>query len=800
MTKRILAISFLTIFAATFTAVSDLSARVYEQNQPQPYIIKGLVTIQFEDDVNLSSAVQKNFGKVRFGLPSLETILDAKQVSDARAVFPTAERPAVNSGLYDLTRYYELSFPEEIEVGEMVAALNQNPNIRMAEPVWALPLEVAPNDPDWGSQWHMQSGLKRANFPDAWDYETGSDSIKLAMIDSGVNYKHRDLAPNIWVNPGEDIDGDRVVYDTGDLNGVDDDGNGVIDDLIGYDFFTGLGGGVWPGEDGGSPDPDPNDFDGHGTNCAGIAAAANNNGLDVTGVAGGWYGGQRSFGGVRIMCLRVGATGADGLGYVNSNNCGTAIDYAADNGANAVSCSWGSQNTSPMIAGMANAAANGVTVTHAAGNANLNDPDYLDFNPFMNVLSVAATDQNDHKSDWGGGSGSNYGAWVDVSAPGTSIYNTYSNAYSPTLASLSGTSMACPMVAGLALLVRSAKPGLTKVQVDSIVINTADNIDAINPFYAGMLGSGRINGLRALMDLPHAKFIGDVTEGNVPLTVNFTDMSPASPNLPTAWDWDFGNGDNSTLQNPSELYTLPGLYDVHLLADVGNGLGDGEEHLLNYIWARADTLKIDSVATQSGEKVVIPLTLTNTTPISEMQIVFTFPNSQGIDIDSFSVAGTRADYFYNVSYNASSVSQKKYSLRMRSSNTTAGESNYLQPGTGPIVNLYFDVPSSAAASVTLIDSLTFNAKSPNMTSIWGNFWPIFIRGQIVVEQCAHGDADCSGGIDIADLTAIVDYLFAGGSVDMRGADVNGNGLVQIDDITYLVEYFFNGGPPPPPAN
>jgi len=436
-----------------------------------------------------------------------------------------------------------------------------------------------------------------------------------------------------------------------------------------------------------------------------------------------------------------------------------------------------------MIAGMANAAAKGVTVTHAAGNDNINDPDYLDYDPFMNVLSVAATTSNDTKASF-----SNYGGWVDVSAPGVNIYNTYSDEYTPMLAYLGGTSMSCPMVAGLALLVRSAKPGLTKEQVDSIVINTTDNIDALNPMYIGQLGSGRINAFNALKDLPHAKFTGDVTDGNVPLTVNFTDLSPASPNAPSAWDWTFGDGNVSLMQNPSNVYTSPGMRDVSLLVDVGNGLGDGEEHLLNYVWARADTLSIDSVATQAGEKVVLAVNLTNTTPISVIQFVFWFDNSEGVDLDSFSVAGTRADYFYDVSYNAQVPTQDKYSLRMRSSNVSVDESNYLAPGAGPIVNLYFDIPSTASAATILVDSLTFNLKSPNCASIWGDYWPIFEAGQIVIEQCAHGDVNCDLNIDIIDLTDLVAYLFLGGSADENGADVNGNGFITIEDVTYMVDY------------
>jgi len=603
----------------------------------------------------------------------------------------------------------------------------------------------------------------------------------------------------VWVNPGEDIDGDGVVYDLDDLNGIDDDGNGVVDDLIGYDFFTGFSGlGIWPGEDGGSPDTDPNDFGGHGTHTSGIAAAATNNALDVTGMAGGWFGGNRAFRGARIMCLRVGATADDGNGYVNSNNCGTAIDYAASNGANVISASWGSSNTSTMQAGMTNAAANGVNVMHAAGNDNNQQGDYLDFTSIMNVLSIASTSASDHKSGF-----SNYGTWIDVSAPGSNILSTFSNAYVPTTAVLSGTSMACPMTAGLALLIRSAMPSLSKVQVDSIIINTADNIDAINTTdcggipCTGLLGSGRINAFSALANLASAKFVADIDAGSAPLVVQFTDLSPASPDLPLSWNWSFGNGDVSTLQNPQYTYNDPGIYSVSLIADVNNPLGPGEEHLRNYIWVRADSLGMDSVSAQRGEKVMVPVNMTSTSLIDEINFAFTFQNSLGVSLDSFAVTGLRTEYFDDVRFSVQSSSNQRYVIRMRSS--AIGGSQYLPAGTGPILNLYFDVSSSATAGLVEIDTLTVNGKKPNVKSLWGDYFPDYTIGKLAIVLCAHGDANCDGGIDIADLTTVVAYMFQSSGIgDPRGLDVDGNGLLTIADLTYLVDFLFKAGPPPPP--
>ncbi|MEW5994328.1 MAG: S8 family serine peptidase [Candidatus Zixiibacteriota bacterium] len=764
------------------------------QEKPKPSIIPGIVTVVFEDHVELG-AVARGFGAVRFGIPSFDNVLDGLEVSEARCLFPWhQERPLKGSGRLDPTRYYELSFPESMPVERVIETLMQNPNVKLAEPVWALPLQASPDDPLWSSQWAMEPPPPDPDFYDAWDIETGSDSIKYGCIDSGVQYKHPDLKDHIWVNPGEDIDGDLVVYDLDDLNGVDDDGNGVTDDLIGYDFLTSAGHAVWPGEDGGGVDPDPWDFDGHGTHVAGIAAEMTNNVTGGAGIAGGWHGGNRAFRGVQIMCIRVGYLASDGLGYVNSNNCGTAISYASNNGADVINCSWGSLNTSTMQVGMQDARDNSVTVTHAAGNDNADDPDYLDFDPYTTVLSVASVTSSDVKSSF-----SNYGTWVDVSAPGSDIYSTYSNFGAATYISISGTSMAAPMVAGLALLIRSAMPSLTKEQVDSLIISTADNIDSLqNPLYQGKMGSGRINAYKALIDLANAKFAADVTEGEAPLVVNFTDLSPDAPNPPGAWWWSFGTGDSAFVQNPSYTYNDPGVYSVSLLVDQGNPLGLGEEHLKNYIWVKADTILLDSVERQLGEmQVVMPVYLASTAPVSDIQFAFQFTNSNNVGLDSVSTVGLRTEYFYSVGYSAHDPSNERFAVLLASSHPDS--SHYLPPDTGAILKLYISTPYNADPSVITVDTATVSGKSPYVATIWGDFWPQFSAGKIVIPFCERGDVDCNGQINIADLTLLVDYLFRGGGpIDPRGGDVDGSGGINVADITYLVAYLFQGGPPPPP--
>ncbi len=759
--------------------------------KPQPFIIKGSIVVQFEDNVSVQN-LKSSFGKVSVAIPSLDAVFDRIHAESARKIFPWRnQKPATNSGLVDLTRYYELRIPDTVDVLSSIQELLQNPHIRSAEPNWAMPLESTPNDPDFGNQWNLSPPGPDPHFSSAWDYERGSDSIKLAMIDSGVNYDHPDLNANIWVNPGEDIDHDGVVFDTDDLDGIDNDGNGIIDDLIGYDFFTGFGGGTTPapGEDGGTTDPDPHDYNGHGTNCAGIAAEVTNNGIGGAGAAGGWAGTGRWAGGCRIMCLRVGATATDNLGYVNSANCATAIDYAAMMGANVISCSWGS--SSVQLSAVNNAIAAGVTICHAAGNDNDNNPGFMDALVGNPILSVAAVGPfSDNRASF-----SNYGDWVDVAAPGVSIYSTYSNDGANTYAYLSGTSQATPGVAGLALLIRSAMPSLTKAQVDSIIVYSSDSASLYNanPTWVGLLGHGRIDALAALSSLPDAKFTSDVTQGQAPLTVNFTDQSP---NSPTAWDWDFGDGGSSTNQNPSHLFSTPGVYTVSLKEDEGNPLGWGEEHLKNYVWVTADTIAADSISVSKGSSFYVPVRIHNTALVEQIQFVFTYNNFLGVTYDSVSAAGTRAGYFESVSINAADPFNKKFSVLLKTN--TSGGSTYMTADTGVFLKLYFTAPGSAVDGVFSIDTATASGKSTNVTTIWGDFTPQFEAGKVVVAGCAHGDANCDEMIDVSDLIYLVDYSFSSGPApDPNGGDVNGDGTIDIADVIYLVEYSFNGGPPPP---
>jgi PKD repeat protein len=359
--------------------------------------------------------------------------------------------------------------------------------------------------------------------------------------------------------------------------GVDDDGNGYTDDWIGWDFIQSTSS-CWSGEDCNTQDNDPRDFNGHGTHTSGIFGMLTNNGYGMAGVAGGWGNGtqQVTGNGVKIMALRMGYSynylGQE-YGVVLMDAAASAFYYAANKGVKIASCSWGSSNSGGIGAAVTNFINNGGLVFVAAGNAGNQTADYL--NARGDCISVSATDENDN-----GASFTTYGTWVDICAPGNNIYSTYHDHTDPNTnywASLSGTSMATPMTAGVAALIWSQNPGWSASQVSTQLYNTSDNIDAfLSSQYIGKMGAGRINAYNAVNTgpppAPVANFSGSPTSGTVPLTVNFTDLSTGSI---TSWSWTFGDGGTSTAQNPSHQYTSTGTYTVSLTV-TGPGGSDGE--------------------------------------------------------------------------------------------------------------------------------------------------------------------------------------------------------------------------------
>ena len=317
-------------------------------------------------------------------------------------------------------------------------------------------LERTPNDPAYTQQWHLPT----VRAPNAWDTTYGNSSVTVAVLDGGIDINHPDLRSNIYVNAGE-IPGD----------GIDNDGNGYVDDIAGWDFST----------DTNDPNPDDPFTDTHGTHVAGLLAATIDNSQGVAGLAGR----------VTILPMKVVGSGA-----LTSLSLARAAAYSVQAGAKIITCSI---NIDPLVgdpsfAATANFVYNrGVLWFNSAGNFNVANPARQTFEQF---LFVAATDRNDRKASY-----SNYGSGIDLSAPGGDLGDgliTTTTVAAGSYAPAFGTSMAAPLAAATAALVWSANPGLTRDQVASRVIASAADLDVFNSAYMGLLGGGRIDAGRAV--------------------------------------------------------------------------------------------------------------------------------------------------------------------------------------------------------------------------------------------------------------------------------------------------------------
>ena len=411
-----------------------------------------------------------------FGVGSVDRVLSRAMGVSSAQMFPTAPAAQKPDDI-DLSLLYTVAYSSPNDPFTLAEELSKLPEVQYAEPWFIYPLAqgtFTPNDPLYSQQW----SLKQINAPATWEITKGDSSIVIAIVDSGVEWAHPDLAANIWINPGES--GLDALGRDKRTNEIDDDGNGYVDDWHGWDLVGSNYETFAPGATMGDNNPAPTGSNNeHGTHVAGIAAAVTNNGIGVASLASN----------CRILpvkCTADNDTRENGpeilAGY-------TGIVYAATMGAAVINCSWGGPGGSQMGQDVIDfATQRGSLVVAAAGN------NYSEtfFSPasYRNVLSVAATDQNDQRAWF-----SNYGDNVDVCSPGVSILSTL---YPETYFVLDGTSMASPLVASLAALVRGKFPTYSNLQAAEQIRVTCDDISAANPSYSGRLGRGRINALNAL--------------------------------------------------------------------------------------------------------------------------------------------------------------------------------------------------------------------------------------------------------------------------------------------------------------
>ena len=399
----------------------------------------------------------------------------------------------------------EVLLPAGVDVEDALAAFQRDELVRVAEPDFQIQVTASeePNDAFFGALWGLHNTGQAGGTDDAdidaleaWSVTTGSNATVVAVIDTGVDYSHQDLATNIWVNQAE-IPG----------NEIDDDFNGYVDDVHGYDFVN--------------DDGDPMDDNGHGTHVAGTIGAIDNNGLGVVGVSPN----------VQIMALKF--LNADGSGYLS--DAIKAIDYAVANGAVISNNSWsGGGYSQTLYEAIANAGSVGHIFVAAAGNATSNNdssPAYPASYELDNIISVAATDRNDALASF-----SNYGATtVDLAAPGVSILSTTpGDSYS----TYSGTSMATPHVAGVVALVRSQHPDWSYTQVVDQVLSSVDPIDSLEGL---TVTGGRLNASAA---------VDPVLLSRGTLTLNASSYEIGEPIVVTLRDMDLsGTGSTSLTVN-----------------------------------------------------------------------------------------------------------------------------------------------------------------------------------------------------------------------------------------------------------
>ncbi|KYK24026.1 hypothetical protein AYK24_06840 [Thermoplasmatales archaeon SG8-52-4] len=453
-----------------------LKANIIDDKIINEYI-PGMFIVKFRDEEIVNS-------------PSIRALNNEYQVISIEKVFKKAENTRLDN-------IYVFHVPKDENILSIIEDYSSNQDVLYAEPnciVGVLP--VVPDDERFFQQWALNNsgqfgGISDCDIdaPEAWDTEKGESDIIIASVDSGVDYGHEDIASNIWNNDDEIAD-----------NGIDDDGNGYIDDVIGWDFCN--------------DDNDPNDEltnpqYGHGLRCAGLHSAVTNNVIGIAGVT--WY--------CKTMVLRCYQD------YYNLEYYANGIKYAADNGADVINIEMGISTYSELIEDSVNYAyEKGCYMVAAAGNLNLSVPIYPA--AFENVTSVGATNQRDERcdeSDWGIGHGSNHGDWVDVAAPGNYLWLLYPDDNYGLMAG-GGTSLAAPHVAGLAGLILSKNPSLSPDEVKALICDE-EYVDPYSSQY--YIGTGRINAYNSLIatpqfNPPEAPDIEGPTSGKVGTAYTFT--------------------------------------------------------------------------------------------------------------------------------------------------------------------------------------------------------------------------------------------------------------------------------------
>lgn len=531
-------------------------------------ILKGRIRVKLKEEPPGEVAVRDVNGTVTTGIDALDDIAPVLGITQIKRIFPPTGKFEERTRRKGMHLWYDIWFTADLAATRATGELAAMEEFEIVTPVVKVvstrsPLlstfethlidalrqsnELSFNDPDLPKQWNYynpgteswQEANADVRLIDVWQQYNGHPDIIVALVDGGIDLDHPDLKPNLWMNSNEIPD-----------NGLDDDSNGYVDDIYGYNFVSG------------NATITPNK---HGTHVAGIIGAANNNQIGVCGIAGG-NGTVNS--GVKLMSCQTFQHPGGRTEYEESatyDDIAAAIKYGADNGAVICQNSWGYSLEATVFSGrntrssyidpahkdaidyfveyagcdnnlnqLPGSPMKGGIVLFASGNSNTPIPSIAAPADYNKVLGIAAIGPDYKKADY-----SNYGTYMDLSAPGGGKDIEEKKIWSTTMTEMgsymyqAGTSMACPHVAGVAALVIQkhgvGKPGFTAAQLEEILLTTAYDISEYNPKYVGQLGFGCVNAAAALQaDLPpHKPFSlasNPVTNGNLSFTVH-TDLA-----------------------------------------------------------------------------------------------------------------------------------------------------------------------------------------------------------------------------------------------------------------------------------
>jgi hypothetical protein len=410
------------------------------------------VVILAQPDLVVSVSEFAEDGSPTTGFASLDRLCGQLGVVRVDRFYPGNLRRPHLAGIGSRLRL--LTLEPGRDARDVARKLGADPHLTSAGLQTQPRLFYTPNDPFYSYQWY----LPHIHAPVAWDFIRSPQTRHsvVAIIDTGLQLEHVEIADNLWVNELEDLNQNGRL-DPGDINGIDDDNNGFIDDVVGWDFT--------------SDDNDPQEIHPHGTGTGTCVSAVTDNG--TLGAAVGF--------GVRLMAVKaVSNSGQVGDAYIS-------MLYAADNGAQIINCSWGL----PVFQEYEQAIVDAIWAEDAVIVAAGGEGDALIYPAaYDHVVAVGATDHFDHKTPF-----SPYGEYIDICAPGVDILMVWEDDFSY----LSGTSFAAGIVSGTLGLFRAQFPDLDNAATVQLMEQTADPIDDLNPGYEGLLGAGRINAFTGVL-------------------------------------------------------------------------------------------------------------------------------------------------------------------------------------------------------------------------------------------------------------------------------------------------------------